>query len=65
MLAQLVGNVLAVLRTVKWNIEWFIKILRGRICCDIYISQLLQHRYRVCCDLYISVAVTFVKLVVT
>ena len=64
MLAQLVGNVLAVLRTVKWNIKWFMKIPRGHVCYDIYISRLLRHRYHVFCDLYILVAATFVKLVI-
>ena len=31
MIAHLVGNVLVVLRTVKWNLEWFVKSLRGQV----------------------------------
>ena len=52
------------LRTVEWNIEWFVKS-RAVMVAATYMSRLLRHRYHVCCDLYISVAATFVKLVVT
>ena len=56
MLAQLVGNVLAVLRTVKWDIEWVVKSRA--------VTVAATYIYRGCCDMYISVATTFMKLVV-